>query len=63
MNCPKCGLKSRVVDSRSVGKFVYRKRICTNCNFKFFTKEELSSEASIELSRYHHNRKKGKSEV
>ena len=61
MNCPKCGSpRNRVIDTRSTESSVLRKRACSNCGFKFFTKEELNYEARIELSNYYLNYKKEK---
>ena len=39
MNCPKCNCKTSVQDSRKVEMNVYRRRICMECGYKFFTEE------------------------
>lgn len=38
MLCPKCNLKTKVIDSRT-SDTTYRRRRCTNCNYTFVTKE------------------------
>lgn len=59
MNCPNCrSPHSRVVDTRPTDDSVLRKRVCSNCGFKFFTKEELNYKARVELSNYYLNHKK-----
>ena len=42
MNCPKCGSeKSAVVDSRSDGDVVRRRRECQGCHYRFSTLERI----------------------
>ena len=39
MNCPVCGEKTKVVDSRSDCESVWRKRQCMECEYTFKTIE------------------------
>lgn len=39
MQCPKCKSKTKVKDSREGNEAIYRKRICENCKYIFFTEE------------------------
>lgn len=40
MNCPKCGKRTAVVDSRPLpNNEVFRRRVCKECGFKFITIE------------------------
>ena len=40
MNCPKCGGKTSVTDSREFDpEFTMRKRKCKDCGYKFETRE------------------------
>ena len=39
MECPQCGCKTKVLDSRPYAGTVYRERKCTECNFRFWTEE------------------------
>ena len=48
MNCPKCKTKTKVTDSATDGKYVYRRRLCPECGFRFF-----SLEAADERARYY----------
>ncbi|HBA83082.1 MAG TPA: transcriptional regulator NrdR [Verrucomicrobia bacterium] len=44
MRCPKCGnVDDKVIDSRSVrnGDVIRRRRICTQCSYRFTTYEEV----------------------
>jgi len=43
MTCEKCGDKTKVFDSRTLGEgqLVYRRRRCENCFYKFTTYEEI----------------------
>jgi len=38
MNCPECGEKTAVVNSRKINKTVMRRRVC-ECGFRFTTNE------------------------
>lgn len=42
MNCPKCKSRSKVKESATDGKTVFRKRICVNCGNVFFSTEDFS---------------------
>ena len=39
MNCPKCGMRTTVTETRQVGRDVIRVRICKSCNYRFYTTE------------------------
>lgn len=39
MTCPVCGGKTHIVDSRSDGETVRRRRECLECKHRFTTKE------------------------
>ena len=39
MLCPECKNRSKVTDSRTDGKTVYRRRKCEHCGHIFFTAE------------------------
>ena len=42
MNCPKClHAETKVVDSRSHGSAIKRRRLCQNCNYRFTTFERI----------------------
>jgi transcriptional regulator NrdR family protein len=43
VTCPSCEFHTQVIDSRPRGAFVYRRRICMRCQYRFTT---------IELYRY-----------
>ena len=50
MNCPECNHKTcRVQDSRPArnNQTVKRRRVCTNCGFKFITEESLYIEMPV----------------
>lgn len=42
MQCPYCGSDSSVVDSRSVGEGVRRRRVCSQCRRRFTTYERVA---------------------
>ncbi|MCM1221747.1 MAG: hypothetical protein NC548_45485 [Lachnospiraceae bacterium] len=46
--CPECGNKTKVLDSRKFAGAVYRKRKCKDCNFTFYT-EELEIDSSTKV--------------
>ena len=39
MECPECGEKTKVVETRPYAGAVYRRRKCLECNFIFYTEE------------------------
>lgn len=39
MTCPKCFEKTKVIDSRHEEDYIRRRRVCSNCNHRFFTIE------------------------
>lgn len=39
MTCPKCNAKARVIETRCEDDYVRRKRVCSKCNYRFFTVE------------------------
>ena len=39
MECPECEGKTKVRDTRSFAGAVYRKRVCKECGFSFYTEE------------------------
>lgn len=41
MNCPYCGQKSRVIDSRNTNKAIRRRRRCLACGARFTTYERI----------------------
>ena len=46
MNCPFCGHKgSKVIDSRSIGDGIRRRRQCINCGSRFTTSERIQSKS------------------
>lgn len=50
MECPECGGKTVVVNSRKYAGAVYRKRKCTKCNYRFFSEEmEIDRKSNKEL--------------
>ena len=51
MFCPKCGTKTKVIESREVEEEVFRNRKCPNCGYSFYT-EEFESEESKDGLRY-----------
>ena len=60
MLCPHCGSKTKVMDSRSNGKSVFRRRKCNKCGAIFFTSEsvEPSGDAFHKLFNIYQNRRK-----
>ena len=46
MECPKCGKKAKVIDSRPYIGGVYRRRKCTSCDYQFYTEEFLTEDIS-----------------
>jgi transcriptional repressor NrdR len=42
MNCPYCGKKSKVVDTRSAGEGIRRRRECKACGQRFTTYERIA---------------------
>lgn len=51
MNCPKCGTKTKVVDTGTDDKRVYRRRLCPNCGHKIYTTELVAEGSKYFLSR------------
>ena len=50
MECPECGGKTIVVNSRKYAGAVYRKRKCVECNYQFFSEEmEIDRKSNKEL--------------
>lgn len=39
MKCPNCKIKTTVIDSRSDGEIVVRRRVCKRCGYKVHTVE------------------------
>lgn len=39
MTCPKCNAKARVIETRCEDDYVRRRRVCSECNYRFFTVE------------------------
>jgi ssDNA-binding Zn-finger/Zn-ribbon topoisomerase 1 len=50
MNCPNCGKRMRVKDSRCTGEKTYRRYLCS-CGEKMYTEEKPEQEARLKLSR------------
>jgi transcriptional repressor NrdR len=42
MNCPYCGKKSKVVDTRTAGEGIRRRRECKSCGQRFTTYERIA---------------------
>ena len=53
MDCPKCNHKTKIIDVESEGLMTYRLHKCPNCSYRFYTSEEIDSNARYELSRIH----------
>jgi transcriptional repressor NrdR len=48
MKCPFCGYdKSRVIDTRESGEGIRRRRVCTRCNERFTTYEQISTAVQV----------------
>lgn len=47
MECPVCGRKSSVLDSRYTGRFIRRRRFCINCHERFTTYEMSVDQLSM----------------
>lgn len=45
MNCPQCNSKTRVIETTSDGKHVYRSRKCVVCEYIFTTTECRSADS------------------
>ena len=41
MTCPRCGSRTRVIDSGTDGKMTYRYHKCKQCGYKFYTAEQV----------------------
>lgn len=39
MVCSKCGGKTKVIDNSNTDEEIYRLRVCTSCNRRFYTVE------------------------
>lgn len=50
MNCPECGRKTQVYETRIVGEVVYRRRHCAQCNDTVVTKEVIAEGETIPTS-------------
>lgn len=60
MTCPNCFEKTKVIDSRHEDDFIRRRRVCTNCNYRFFTvelDEDYYERLAKERSRHERQRK------
>ena len=55
MNCPKCGGKVKVADSRTEDTDVIRRRVCTNCSMDWVSIEIMMDyeEGREEMARIH----------
>lgn len=51
MNCPKCGGKTKVVDTGNDDKRVYRRRECVVCKHRIYTTELVMDGSKYFLSR------------
>ena len=47
MTCPKCFGKVRVMDTQSDDETVYRRRVCVECGYLFYTEEFESTSAEM----------------
>lgn len=41
MNCPKCNVKCKCVDTRTTGKVTIRRYKCNICTLSWYTKENI----------------------
>ncbi|MDN5324061.1 MAG: Ogr/Delta-like zinc finger [Clostridia bacterium] len=49
MNCPKCGKKLRVIDSKPISNQLrHRRYICKECKLRIYTKETIIYKKYIE---------------
>ena len=48
MECPECGYKTSVQDSRPYMGTRYRKRLCVSCGLIFWTVEDIADPAEVE---------------
>lgn len=44
MECPKCNGKTKVIDSGKYIGSVFRQRKCTECDYRFWTEENVSED-------------------
>lgn len=51
MNCPKCGKRSAVIDSRPRKTGVFRRRECNHCGHRYSTVERLYEGRDASLDR------------
>ena len=52
VECPECGGKTMVIDSREYAGAVYRRRVCKKCDYRFFSEEtEIDGRSNKELLR------------
>ena len=49
--CPKCGGDVYVVDSRPRDEFIYRRRQCVQCEYRFSTIEKVVNADEVEQRR------------
>ena len=42
MKCPNCKIKTTVIDSRTDGEIVARRRVCKRCGYKVHTLESTN---------------------
>lgn len=47
MECPECGYKTSVQDSRPYMGTRYRKRLCVSCGLIFWTVEDIADPAEV----------------
>ena len=53
MNCPSCGGKTRVQETRSDGKTTVRCRKCKECRLRFRTQEIINDDIVIRREKDH----------
>lgn len=61
MLCPNCKIKTKVIDSRSNGEIVARRRVCKQCGYKIHTMEstKFGREANYECRSYDWKKRHG----
>jgi len=54
MDCPNCGAKSLISDTRTIDRVTYRRRKCSKCKYLFYTEEIENDAARDALNRVYH---------
>lgn len=58
--CPKCKTILKVQETRSVGEFIVRRRICPVCKALYFTRESVISPemGNVYLTQWHYQNRR-----